>query len=116
MGAQSNNTSKFKSKAKPKKVRKKSKEENGGDGCCQLQTEDDSAFDAERPRGVHQPPTIHSIHDSESGMFHFFASNDQFTKRGGCDADGVTINTKWFPPSSTSRSTKRLSFSGQEFL
>merc|ERR1712212_680694 len=86
--AQSNNTSKFKSKAKPKKVReKKSKEENGSDGSCQLQTEDDSAFDAERPRGVLQPPTIHSIHDPGSGMFHFFASNDQFTKRGGCEPE-----------------------------
>merc|ERR1711934_546879 len=39
------------------------------------------------------------------------------TKKWSCDADGVTINTKWFPSSSsTSRTTRRLSFSGQEFL
>merc|ERR1712212_1226412 len=42
-------------------------------------------------------------------------ANSNGTKKWSCDADGVTINTKWFP-SSTSRATKRLSFSGQEFL
>merc|ERR1712210_314121 len=36
------------------------------------------------------------------------------TKKWSCDADGVTINTKWFPSSSTSRPMRRLSFSGQE--
>merc|ERR1712192_192172 len=42
-------------------------------------------------------------------------ANPNGTKKWSCDADGVTINTKWFP-STTSRATKRLSFSGQEFL
>merc|ERR1712179_264252 len=42
--------------------------------------------------------------------------NSNGTKKWSCDADGVTINTKWFPSSSTSRPTRRLSFSGQEFL
>merc|ERR1712228_657640 len=42
-------------------------------------------------------------------------ANPNGTKKWSCDADGVTINTKWFP-SSTSRATRRLSFSGQEFL
>merc|ERR1712222_147097 len=42
-------------------------------------------------------------------------ANPNGTKKWSCDADGVTINTKWFP-SSTSRATKILSFSGQEFL
>merc|ERR1712243_284133 len=40
--------------------------------------------------------------------------NPKGTKKWSCDADGVTINNKWFP--STTRTSRRLSFSGQEFL
>merc|ERR1711953_765862 len=43
------------------------------------------------------------------------SANPNGTKKWSCDGGGVTINTKWFP-STTSRATRRLSFSGQEFL
>merc|ERR1711971_1371762 len=69
----------------------------------------------------HQQSTQSSVPDqgcfsSARPMTNFEGdSNPNGTKKWSCDADGVTINTKWFP-TTTSRATKRLSFSGQEFL
>merc|ERR1711953_303920 len=68
----------------------------------------------DQPNNFSQQSTQGSIFSRPSPDF-TVSANPNGTKKWSCDGDGVTINTKWFP-STTSRATRRLSFSGQEFL
>merc|ERR1712210_322361 len=132
----SNSTSKSKSKVKPKKARKKAQRRKRMAAMAlsnykrrmqqqQLMQKEESS--SKNFNFNEQQQSTQSSSGSDQGCFTSSQPTTNFTngeggnpngtKKWSCDADGVTINTKWFPSSSsTSRTTRRLSFSGQEFL
>merc|ERR1711971_1431694 len=111
----SNNTSKFKSKVKPKKLRKKGKRRRRMAAMAMsnykrrmqqqlMQKSESSNFND-------QQQSTQSTGGSDQGCFTSSQPTTNFTngeggspngtKKWSCDADGVTINTKWFPSSSS---------------